>query len=168
LAGALGALRQPEQAARLFGVADARFEAISAAVWPTNAADFARGLARVHAQLDEQRYAAAYAAGRALSQDKALAEVGALGESIDAEPLEEALIARSSSGADGLALTPREREVAALVAQGLTNRQIGAALVITEGTARLHVKHILHKLGFSSRAQIAAWAVAHRLATIPS
>jgi DNA-binding NarL/FixJ family response regulator len=52
---------------------------------------------------------------------------------------------------------------AALVAQGLTNRQIGAALFITEGTARLHVKHILQKLGFNSRAQIAAWAVERRI-----
>jgi DNA-binding NarL/FixJ family response regulator len=55
-------------------------------------------------------------------------------------------------------LTHRERQVADLVAQGRTNRQIGEALVITEGTAALHVKHALAKLGFSSRAQIAAWA----------
>ena len=55
-------------------------------------------------------------------------------------------------------LTERQREVAALVARGLTNRQIGEVLVITEGTANLHVKHILHKLGFATRAQIAAWA----------
>jgi DNA-binding NarL/FixJ family response regulator len=61
-------------------------------------------------------------------------------------------------------LTPRERETAALVARGLTNRQIGQALVISEGTAALHVKRILAKLGFSSRAQVAAWAVAQRLA----
>jgi pimeloyl-ACP methyl ester carboxylesterase/DNA-binding CsgD family transcriptional regulator len=56
-------------------------------------------------------------------------------------------------------LSPREREVAALVAQGLTNRQIAERLVVTEGTATLHVKHTLAKLGFRSRAQIAAWAV---------
>ena len=56
-------------------------------------------------------------------------------------------------------LTPRERGVAALVARGRSNRQIGEALVITEGTANLHVKHILGKLGFASRAEIAAWAV---------
>ncbi len=44
------------------------------------------------------------------------------------------------------------------MAQGYTNRRIAAALVITEGTAGLHVKHILHKLGCTSRAQVAAWA----------
>jgi pimeloyl-ACP methyl ester carboxylesterase/class 3 adenylate cyclase/DNA-binding CsgD family transcriptional regulator len=61
-------------------------------------------------------------------------------------------------------LTPREREIVGLVARGLTNRQIGEALVIAEGTAAMHVKRILAKLGFSSRTQVATWAVAHRLA----
>lgn len=54
-------------------------------------------------------------------------------------------------------LSPREHEVAALIAHGHTNRQIAATLHITEGTAANHVLHILTKLGFSSRAQIASW-----------
>ena len=66
---------------------------------------------------------------------------------------------------DRCALTPREREVAALVARGLTNRQIAAELVITEGTAANHVEHILHKLGFRTRAQIGSWAAEHGLST---
>src|SRR5262249_8084439 len=57
------------------------------------------------------------------------------------------------------ALSPREIEVAALVAQGLTNRQIAEALVITEGTAASHAKHILARLTLDSRVQIAAWAI---------
>ena len=56
-------------------------------------------------------------------------------------------------------LTPRESEVAALVARGLTNRQIAVRLVISERTADSHVGNILGKLGFTSRAQVAAWAV---------
>jgi DNA-binding NarL/FixJ family response regulator len=60
-------------------------------------------------------------------------------------------------------LTPREREVAVLLARGLTNRQIAEALVIAEGTAGVHVDHILNKLGFRSRAQVAAWAAEHGL-----
>jgi non-specific serine/threonine protein kinase len=52
-------------------------------------------------------------------------------------------------------LTAREREVATLLQQGLTNRQIAQALVISEGTARIHVQHVLGKLGLSSRAQVA-------------
>jgi DNA-binding NarL/FixJ family response regulator len=55
-------------------------------------------------------------------------------------------------------LTPREREVARLLAAGHSNRQIAEALVITEGTAEVHVKRILGKLGLRSRAQVAAWA----------
>lgn len=61
-------------------------------------------------------------------------------------------------------LTPREREVAALVAEGLTNREIAARLVIAERTATTHVVHILDKLGFRSRSQVAAWE-AQRAAT---
>jgi WD40 repeat protein/DNA-binding CsgD family transcriptional regulator/transcriptional regulator with XRE-family HTH domain len=56
-------------------------------------------------------------------------------------------------------LTPREQEVATLVARGLTNRQIAERLVIVEGTADRHVSNILSKLTFRSRAQLAAWAV---------
>jgi DNA-binding CsgD family transcriptional regulator len=54
-------------------------------------------------------------------------------------------------------LTAREREIATLVADGLSNRDIAKQLVITEGTVEVHVKHILGKLGFSSRAQVAGW-----------
>ncbi|MFN8526652.1 MAG: tetratricopeptide repeat protein [Chloroflexota bacterium] len=64
-------------------------------------------------------------------------------------------------------LTRREQEVAVLIARGLTNRQIADALVITEGTAANHVVHILNKLGFSSRAQVASWATANGLAATP-
>ncbi len=60
-------------------------------------------------------------------------------------------------------LTPREQEVAALVARGLTNRQIAEALTIAEATAERHVINLLNKLGHHSRTQIAAWAVAQGL-----
>jgi DNA-binding CsgD family transcriptional regulator len=54
-------------------------------------------------------------------------------------------------------LTAREREIARLMADGLSNRDIAQQLVITEGTVEVHVKHILGKLGFRSRAQVAGW-----------
>jgi DNA-binding CsgD family transcriptional regulator len=60
-------------------------------------------------------------------------------------------------------LTGREREVARLLAAGQSNREIADALVITEGTVEVHVKHILSKLGLRSRAQVAAWASDERL-----
>ncbi len=61
----------------------------------------------------------------------------------------------SQAGASGL--TPREEEVAALVARGMTNRRIAAELVLSPRTVDNHVNRILTKLGFSSRARIAAW-----------
>ena len=62
---------------------------------------------------------------------------------------------------DPFGLTNRERQVLALIAEGATNRQIGAALFMAEKTASVHVSRILRKLGVSSRTQAAA--VAHRL-----
>ena len=55
-------------------------------------------------------------------------------------------------------LSPREVEVAKLVARGMTNKQIGETLFVSERTAENHVQHILVKLGFSNRSQIAAWS----------
>ena len=54
-------------------------------------------------------------------------------------------------------LTPRELAVAELVGGGLSNRDIGAELGISERTAQGHVQNILRKLGFTSRTQVAAW-----------
>jgi non-specific serine/threonine protein kinase len=69
---------------------------------------------------------------------------------------------RSSADRDGGALSPRETEVAALVLEGLTNRQIAQRLQVTERTVAAHVEHILGKLDFSSRTQIGVWAAEHR------
>jgi DNA-binding NarL/FixJ family response regulator len=54
-------------------------------------------------------------------------------------------------------LTARESEIARLIADGRSNREIAARLVITEGTVAVHVKHILSKLGYRSRTQVAGW-----------
>jgi predicted ATPase/DNA-binding NarL/FixJ family response regulator len=62
-----------------------------------------------------------------------------------------------------VSLTPRERQVAALVASGRTNRQIGRVLGISEKTAEVHLHHVMSKLDARSRAEVAAWAVTHHL-----
>jgi DNA-binding CsgD family transcriptional regulator len=64
-------------------------------------------------------------------------------------------------------LSPRELEVARLVARGLTNKQIGQALYVSERTAENHVQHILTKLGLRNRSQIAAWSSAGEAAAGP-
>jgi len=63
--------------------------------------------------------------------------------------------ARAAKTCDLAILTPREREVAALLADGRTNQQIAELLVIERGTVANHVAHILHKLGVSNRTQVA-------------
>jgi non-specific serine/threonine protein kinase len=55
-------------------------------------------------------------------------------------------------------LTPRQLEVAALIAEGLTNRMIGRRLGISEKTAEIHVSNLMSRLGVPSRAGVAAWA----------
>jgi DNA-binding NarL/FixJ family response regulator len=62
-------------------------------------------------------------------------------------------------------LTRRERQVADLLAQGLSNKDIAARLVIAQRTAETHVENILNKLGFSSRTQAAVWISGQRTST---
>ncbi|MGF6880846.1 putative ATPase/DNA-binding NarL/FixJ family response regulator [Nocardia sp. GAS34] len=102
----------------------------------------------VRAALGPRGFAAAFRRGQVKGMDAAVAY--ALGEqTTDA--------ARPSS--PSVELTKRERQVAALIAQGLTNKQIAAKLVIAQRTAEGHAEHILTKLGFTSRAQIMAWVL---------
>ena len=65
---------------------------------------------------------------------------------------------RSSSGSDG-PLTRREREIAALVAEGLSNAEIAQRLTISPGTAANHIAHIMRALGARNRVHIAMWTV---------
>jgi non-specific serine/threonine protein kinase len=97
------------------------------------------------------------------------AQAGAAAETLRAQgrrmSLEAAVDAALSSSPEGLwragsgpELTSREVEVAALVATGLTNRQIAARLHLSVRTVDVHVDHIFGKLGVSRRSQLTAWA----------
>jgi len=91
-----------------------------------------------------------------------LAIAGAKAATLGMRPVSgkvEALRARLASERGTELLTRREREVAVLVSEGLTNRHIAQRLFIAEKTAENHVQHILTKLGLSSRSQVAVWAV---------
>jgi non-specific serine/threonine protein kinase len=125
---------------------------------PTSHSQIEWWLARARAGLGDERAAAAFADGKALDVDQVVAEILAGEQRDESRPV-------STVGAE--LLTPREREVAALVAEGLSTRQIGQRLVITRGTARVHVEHILAKLDLHSRAQLSAWEVQRRLASTP-
>jgi DNA-binding NarL/FixJ family response regulator len=97
--------------------------------------------------LGATRFDAEISAGRALGRDAAI-EL-ALGERPEA--------VHGPTTPDAAPLAPREAEIARLVAEGLTNREIGARLFISERTVDAHVCHILDKLDAASRAQIAGW-----------
>ncbi|WP_228769993.1 ATP-binding protein [Actinokineospora alba] len=72
-----------------------------------------------------------------------------------------------STTRSGKPLTKRETEIADLIAEGLTNKDIAAKLFISQRTAETHVDHILTKLGFHNRAQVAAWTATTPRASEP-
>jgi predicted ATPase/DNA-binding CsgD family transcriptional regulator len=146
----------PERALRLAGASSALREALGvpldAAAQPTLDARLAPAWQALSPQVAE----AAWQHGRALSVEDAI--------SLVLEPVTPPVEPNPASGdSEASQLTPREREVATLVARGLTNRQIAATLVISERTADVHVSNILNKLTLNSRAQLAAWVVRHGL-----
>ena len=152
------------RAARLYGAAEALFDVLGVRT-PTTLGGYLEPEARAAgATVRASRHARAWATGSEMTVEEAVAY--ALGRG--AVPPPGAGAEARPAGADGGgALTPREREVVALVAQGLTNRQIAARLVISERTADGHVANILAKLGLATRAQAAVWAVEHGLRAAP-
>lgn len=110
------------------------------------------------------------AAGYLLKDADADQVAGAIRSAVDGQmhldPAAARLLADSLRGPRRLGdtLTPREREVLALLAQGSSNRQIALTLVVSERTARTHVSSILSKLGLVSRTQAALWAIRDGLA----
>jgi non-specific serine/threonine protein kinase len=175
LAGVAVAEGQPVRAARLFGAAEALREAIGAPMSAATRAAFERHVAAARAAAGEAAFAAAWAEGRTMTPEQALtaqgyaaSDGGGVAPPAPADgPARRRAGERPARGRGPGVLTAREREVAALVAQGLSNREVAARLVITPRTAETHVVHILRKLSFSSRAQIAAWAVERGLRAAP-
>jgi DNA-binding CsgD family transcriptional regulator len=139
---------QARHAAHLLGAADTVRTEAGANIMPFLAQLLAQASDSAIAALGAARYTAEFDAGKRLDRDTALAL--ALGT-----PARDAVAASGDTGA-GL-LGKREADVARLVADGLTNKQIGTRLFISERTVDSHVRSILNKLGFNSRAQIAAW-----------
>ena len=139
---------QPSLSAQLLGAADAiRAEADARELAPLVPL-LAQARELTMAGLGKPRFEAEYGAGRQLSREAAIAL--ALGETPHSR-----LPARKDPG---LALLGnREADVARLVAEGMTNKQIGSRLFISERTVEGHVRSIMNKLGLNSRAQIAAW-----------
>ena len=139
---------QAQLAAQLLGAADTVRTEAGANVMPYMAPALAQAKQTAVAALGATRFEAEFAAGKQLSRDTALRI--ALGKSVR-------VTAAATGTTTAELLGKREADVARLVADGLTNKQIGARLFISERTVDSHVRSILNKLGFNSRAQIAAW-----------
>jgi predicted ATPase/DNA-binding CsgD family transcriptional regulator len=108
--------------------------------------------------LGDAAYERAHRRGGELSMEEAVAyALGKTREPAVTRPVEVASASASASASDEVLLTRREMQVAALIAQGRTNRQIAERLVIAQRTAEGHVERILVKLGFTNRSQVAAW-----------
>jgi predicted ATPase/DNA-binding CsgD family transcriptional regulator len=150
------------RAARLYGAAEAIHEPYGLAYSPYSVTDqtiIGRSIVTILTGLGREAFGSAWAEGRRMPLELVIDY--ALGRLALPTPASRDL-RKPDVGSEGSPLTPREREVAGLVAQGLSNREIGRTLVISERTVDAHVQHILNKLGFNSRAQIAAWVAVSR------
>ncbi len=150
------------RAARLYGAAEAIHEAFGLSYSAYAVLDqtiFGRSIVAILMALGREAFGSAWAEGRRMPLELVIDySLGRLALPAPASP-------KAVSGMEANPLTPREGEVAGLVAQGLANREIGKTLVISERTVDAHVLHILNKLGFNSRAQIAAWVAVLQEAT---
>jgi predicted ATPase/class 3 adenylate cyclase/DNA-binding CsgD family transcriptional regulator len=154
------AQHQFDAALRLAGAAQALRERAAAPRSRSGQMKLDRILEAARRRLGEESSTRVWQSGRALTMDEAVAMALEIAEpGAERDRSRSALdVAAGESAPPSSVLTPREQEVAALIARGLTNAQIAAELVITEGTAANHVKHILSKLAYGSRAQVAVWA----------
>lgn len=166
---------QPQWAAHLWGAAEILREAIGAPIPPFERQFYEQAMADARAQLGEEVFAAAWARGRTMTPEQALAmqeqpearqpQEAPLPLSADVQP-------SSSSPAPPPAtpsptypagLSAREVEVLRLLAKGLTNAQIAEQLTISPLTVNAHLRSIYSKLGVTSRAAATRYAVEHNL-----
>jgi non-specific serine/threonine protein kinase len=158
LAWPISALGQAEHAARLFGAAEALRTVVGTAIFPHWQADHDRAEADARAALGAEAFAAAWAAGRALTFEQAI-DLG-LRSDDDARSVTRRAANARAEAVPG-ALSAREVEVARLVARGLTNREIAEALVLQPSTVGNHLQRIYARLGLAGRVQLAAWVAEH-------
>jgi DNA-binding CsgD family transcriptional regulator len=156
------------QAAAALGRLDAAVEDLrtAAAICDANGARGCAVQARVELAAALTRRQAPGDGEEALAAlDAAAGEAEQLGMVPFTEWIEQLRARRPAAAAADSPLSPRELEVARLVGQGLTNKEIGQNLYVSERTAENHVQHILTKLGLRNRSQIAAWASGPSMST---
>jgi non-specific serine/threonine protein kinase len=161
LACVAGARGEAERAALLWGAAQILYEAKGIPRDPDFFAEADARISAVRLGMGEEAWEEAWRKGREMNLDEAVSY--AL-EKEDADPLTTSAPGEPSARGQALvALSRREEEVAALVAQGLSNRHIAQQLFLSEHTVKRHISKILRKLELASRAEVAAWATERHL-----
>lgn len=146
---------RPRLAARLLGAADTVQTGVGARVLPYLSPWLAKARQVTTAAVGTAAFKAEFEAGQGLGREEALNL--ALGLDVDGPaPTGDRLVGGRVAGPLG----ERQAEVACLIAEGLSNKQIAARLLISQHTVDTHVRNIMTKLGCRSRAQIAAWVAA--------
>jgi len=144
----------PAAAGRLLAAAVAIGGQRIVSAWAATRMEYEHALALARSQLTETEFQAEQAAGRAFSREQAIEYA----QNLTLRSADTALIKQKPGD-----LSRREREVAALIAQGKTNGEIAEGLVVSKRTVETHIAHILAKLGFTNRAQIVRWAIENGL-----
>jgi DNA-binding CsgD family transcriptional regulator len=159
MAAVSAARGQARRAARLWGAAELLREDIGAPLPSKERAILEPHLASARSWLKQEAWETALTEGRAMSFEEAV-EYTLLAEELS--PPAPLASEQPSTGAQPPDLTRREKEVAALVARDLTNRQIAKELVLSERTVANHIANILKKLGLHSREHVVAASMSDR------
>jgi ATP/maltotriose-dependent transcriptional regulator MalT len=146
---------EPRYAARLWGAAEALREAIGAPMYPAHRASYTHATAHAHAQLGEQAIRFAWAQGRCMTPEQALAKQEPNTEALPPIFISPAVPPSSPALA---VLTRRELDVLRLLAEGLSNVQIAERLVISPRTVDNHLVSLYSKLHVSSRTAAVRYA----------
>ena len=154
-------LGRPTLAARLAGAADAAGDWRTSRTTPEDVAEFEAHIAALRSALGSAAYDAAWAAGRAQPLAAIVADLRAL-EPRDADTPTAPKV-DPVAAARALGITPREHEIVALLAQGLTDREIADRLFISRKTASNHVTAVLAKLDLATRSAVGVFAIRHGL-----
>jgi non-specific serine/threonine protein kinase len=140
---------QFDDAAKIFGHAEALRVPLGSVIDPADQPEYSRIISVLESSLGKAAFTTLWAEGAAMQLEEVV-------DCALSEPAKQSTRAEKEKFGG---LTAREREVAALIAQGKSNREIAETMIVGTKTVETYVTRILNKLGFDSRVQIATWAV---------
>jgi non-specific serine/threonine protein kinase len=153
IAALLAVAGPASESVRLYGAAIGGSDAAS--LWPGEKIEYEHFIGLARTKMSDEAFQVEQARGRALSLGQAVEY--ALNLSL---PLTEPAVEDKAAAQE---LTSREREIAVLIARGMSNGEIASELVLSKRTVEKHIANILSKLGFANRAQIVRWAIETKL-----